>query len=152
VNTPYDVNESSILIAKLLPLSRDSKIRWLEDASTQAGLGLVRYQTAIDEDLLVQIWLSNREVGFRLSEKGRGRWRGGDSLGNPPLNVPATSTPDFYSAGRELLAVSISHELGAAQGEIYPNLMSLLELARVSWDKVEPKVDRVKQYLDKLAV
>jgi hypothetical protein len=151
VNTQYDIKESSILIEKLLPLSRDGKIKWQEDSSADAGLVLTRFQTTIDKDLLVQVWSSNKEAGFRLSEKGRGRWRG-QPLGNPPLNVRADSEPDLYSAGRDLLVISITHELGAAQGEIYTNLMSLLELARIASDKVEPKIDRVKQYLDKLAV
>jgi hypothetical protein len=50
------------------------------------------------------------------------------------------------------VAISIDHENGPSQGEIYVNLISLLELVRRSVDKVEPKLDRVKQYLDKLAV
>jgi hypothetical protein len=46
----------------------------------------------------------------------------------------------------------VDHEEGPTLGETYINLMALLELARRSVDKVEPKIDRVKQYLDKLAV
>jgi hypothetical protein len=54
--------------------------------------------------------------------------------------------------GRDLVAISIDHDHDAKQGAIYVLLVALLELARRSVDKVEPKIDRVKQYLEKLAV
>ena len=78
----------------------------------------------------------------------------------PPQGVIYTSNPDvpFVPAQpppiseRDLVSISIDHDHGAAQGAIYVMLMALLELARRSEDKIEPKIDRVKQYLDKLAV
>jgi hypothetical protein len=54
--------------------------------------------------------------------------------------------------GRDLVAISIDHDHHTEQGAIYVLLMGLLELARRSVDKVEPKIDRVKLYLEKLAV
>jgi hypothetical protein len=146
------MKESAILIAKLLPLSRDGRIKWEDDSSDLTGSWMSRFQTTIDNDLLVSVWSTNEEAGFRVSEKGRPRWKGGDPLGNPPLNVGADSRTPLFNSGRDLVAISLSHELGSAQGDIYPSLMSLLELARIACDKVEPKIDRVKQYLDKLAV
>jgi hypothetical protein len=63
------------------------------------------------------------------------------------MNVQADTMPQ-----RDLISIAISHVGGPTRGEIYVNLVSLIELARRASDKVEPKIDRVKQYLDKLAV
>jgi hypothetical protein len=157
MNTPYDLTESSILIAKLLQLTRDGKIEWAEKRSAVLP-EMARFQTTIDEDLEALVWSTNKEAGFRILEKepvprnARRRWEGGDPLGNPPLNVAADSEPLPFISGRDLVAISVDHGIGPSRGEIYVNLISLLELARRASDKVEPKIDRIKHYLDKLAV
>jgi len=147
MNTAYDLKESSLLIEKLLRLTHANKIEW-DDNHIFSQPVIARFQTILDGELLAQIWSSNKAAGFRLVEKSKAPGYGG-ALGS---NVPVESAPFLISSDRDLVAISINHESGAAQGEIYVNLMSLLELARISIDKVEPKIDRVKQYLDKLAV
>jgi len=153
MNTIYDMTESAILIAKLLRLTRDNKIEWAQKKSfgfPEMG----QFQTTIDGDLEALVWSTNKEAGFRIFEKES------PPRLSPPLGGFYTSNPDvpFVSAPllpipeRDLVAISFDHENGAAQGEIYVNLISLLEVARRSSDKVEPKIDRVKQYLDQLAV
>jgi len=157
MNTPYDMTESSLLIAKLVNLTRDGKIAWAQKRSAVLP-EMVRFQTTSDEDLEALVWSTNKEAGFRILEKepvpasARRSWEGGDPLGNPPLNVAADSTSLPLISGRDLVAISVDHENGSTRGEIYINLISLLELARRASDKVEPKIDRVKQYLEKLAV
>jgi len=69
-----------------------------------------------------------------------------------PVTQQLEAIRDQYTSGRDLVAISIDHENGPTHGEIYVNLISLVELARRSVDKVEPKIERVKQYLEKLAV
>ena len=149
MNTAYDLTESSILIAKLLRLTRDAKIEWAE----RRAFGLPemrRYQATIDGDLEALVWSTNKEAGFRIFEK----------VPEPRLEPPYSSNPDvplllpriLPIPERDLVAISIDHENGPTRGEIYVNLISLLELARRSSDKIEPKVDRIKEYLDKLAV
>jgi hypothetical protein len=148
MNTNYDLKESSVLIEKLLQLTRANKIEWNQSPAL-GGLGIARFQTTLEDGaLLVQIWSSNKESGFRLAEKASQGTYGG--LLGKDFSVEAV--PFLMSPDRDLVAISLSHEAGAAQGESYVNLMSLLELARRSADKIEPKIDRVKQLLDKLAV
>jgi hypothetical protein len=186
MNTSYDMTESSILISKLIRLTRLGKVEWSQKRSASFP-EMVRFQTTInqvpgaspfspDEDWEALIWSTDKEAGFRIFEKESHpgttsrRWtaeEGGDPFGNPPMNVPADSASfapkgpvtqqleairDQYTSGRDLVAISIDHENGPTHGEIYVNLISLVELARRSVDKVEPKIERVKQYLEKLAV
>lgn len=157
MNTAYDVKESAVLVAKLVGVTRDGKIEWFQRSSTALS-AMARFQTALDGDLHAEIWSTDAEVGFRILEAepqletiGHRR-EGGARFGSPLLNLLADSTQPLLVSGRDLIAISISHEEGPSRGELYVNLMSLLELARRSADKVEPKIDRVKQYLDKLAV
>jgi hypothetical protein len=149
MNTAYDMKESSILITKLLPLTRDGKISWAEKRSFGVP-DMGQYQTAIDGDLEALVWSTSKEAGFRIFEKGP----------EPLLEPLYSSNPDVplllpriqSISERDLVAISMEHENGPAQGEIYVNLISLFELARRSSDKIEPKIERVKQYLEKLAV
>jgi hypothetical protein len=156
MNTSYDITESSILIAKLIRLTRDAKIEW-EQRKSAAFPGMIRYQTPIDEDSEALVWSTSKEAGFRIFEKvppsplARSSWNAPFGL-NPPMNVPADSAPLLHIAERDLVAITFDHINGPSQGESYVNLMILLELARRSSDKIEPKIDRVKQFLDKLAV
>jgi hypothetical protein len=157
MNTPYDFTESAVLIAKLVELTREGKINW-----SQKTLGIfpgtTRFHTTIDGDLEAAVWSTDKEIGFRIFEKNppagntSQRWEGGDPMGNPPLNVQAHSAPLPLATGRDLLAISIERAGGAMRSEVYIPLMGLLELARRSSDKIEPKIERVKQYLEKLAV
>lgn len=141
MNTAYDLTESAVLIKKLVALTRERRVEWTEQNLRSLGSMEVtsRYQTTLEGDLSVLVWLSSKSAGFRLLERPA------------PAPHPASLAIELPSE-RDLLAVSLDHEDGPARGEIYINLMSLLELARRSADKIEPKVDRVKQYLDKLAV
>jgi hypothetical protein len=153
MNTTYDMTESAILIAKLLRLTRDNKIEWVQKRSFGFP-EMAQYQTAIDGELEALVWSTNKEAGFRIFEKGP------EPRLVPPrerlitynADVPFVSSSPLLISERDLVGVSFDHENGAAQGEIYVNLISLLELARRSSDKIEPKIDRVKQYLDQLAV
>ena len=151
MNTAYDQKESSVLIDKLLQLTRAKKIDWGQNSILSTPV-IARFQTILDGELVAQIWSSNKEAGFRLTEKAPQATYSGPLGKDLPLESLSGNQPFLLSADRDLIAISVSHESGAAQGEIYSNLMSLLELARLSVDKVEPKVDRVKQFLDKLAV
>ncbi len=138
MNTAYDLTESAVLIAKLVALTREGKIEWFQHSLSLIQFGsdvTTRYQTPLDGELNALIWLSSKSAGFRLFEM----------TGEAAESRMARSE-------RDLLAISLDHEDGSSRGEIYINLMSLLELARRSADKIEPKVDRIKQYLDKLAV
>jgi hypothetical protein len=157
MNTPYDVTESAILISKLVALTRDGKVEWIQDIANPVAINTsVRYQTTMEGNLEVLVWSTSKSAGFRLFENVVHRpepahfglhEKGSDSLASMPVG---RGLPTFSE--RDLVAISIGHEEGPARGEVYINLMSLLELARRSADKIEPKVDRVKQYLDKLAV
>ncbi|HEV2132742.1 MAG TPA: hypothetical protein VGR47_00630 [Terracidiphilus sp.] len=153
MNTTYDMTESSILISKLLGLTRGNKIDWAERRSSFGIPNMKQYHTTIDRDLEALVWSSNKEAGFRIFEKGSGPQLIPPSSGrssNP--DVPFDSAPRMSMPERDLVSISIDHENGSTQGEIYINLISLLELARRSSDKIEPKVDRIKEFLDKLAV
>ncbi|MGH9604232.1 MAG: hypothetical protein ACRD3N_00895 [Terracidiphilus sp.] len=149
MNTAYDMTESATLITKLLRLTRDNKIEWTQ--KTSIGLPeMGQYQTTIDGDLRSLVWSTNKAAGFRLSEK----------VPVPPVPARADVVVGVLGsiakmAGppeRDLIAISIDHDDGSSRGELYVNLMSLLELARRSADKIEPKIERLKEYLDKLAV
>jgi hypothetical protein len=150
MNSPYDLTESAVLIAKLVGLTRDGKIEWIPKRS-RVMPEMIRFQTSLDEELEVVVWSTAKEAGFRIFESGAAgilrSWESGDPMGNPPMNVQADTMPQ-----RDLISIAISHVGGPTRGEIYVNLVSLIELARRASDKVEPKIDRVKQYLDKLAV
>jgi hypothetical protein len=160
MNTEYDFKESSVLVAKLVTLTRNSKVEWtLHDSGVLTfGDSLTRYSTPLEGDLEAQVWTSNKSAGFRLFEKAH-LVLSPPNFGLPVKGIPPPPrTSDSGSTGqrrtteRDLLAISIDHEEGPAKGEIYVDLIALLELARRSADKIEPKVDRIKQYLDKLAV
>jgi hypothetical protein len=152
MNSPYDWTESAVVITKLVGLTRDGKIEWTPKRSPVMP-EMVRFQTSLDEESEAVIWSTGKEAGFRIFESGANgagllrSWESGDPMGNPPLNVQANPM-----LPRDLISIAINHASGPARGEIYVNLMSLVELARRTSDKVEPKIDRVKQYLDKLAV
>lgn len=139
MNTAYDLAESAVLIGKLVDLTRDGKVEWSEvkpGMAKELGLATTRYISTLEgasETLLV--WSTERSAGFRVYEKS------------------IESTRVFTTTSeRDLISISIDHEDGPARGEVYVNLMALLELARRSANKIEPKIERVKQYLDKLAV
>ena len=138
MNSPYDMSESRNLLDKLFQLTRDGKIRW-NYASTAPRTGAItqQYFVGLDNDAEASIWTNAKSAGFRVTEM---------NAQDPDL----TMMPSI--AGRDLVAISIDHDHDAEQGAIYVLLMGLLELARRSVDKVEPKIDRVKQYLEKLAV
>jgi hypothetical protein len=167
MNTSYDLTESRILIDKLIRLTRDSKIEWAQRRSASFPK-MARFHTTInqvpgaspfspDEDLEALVWSTDKAAGFRLFET---------TVEPSAPSQPSSSTGRLYVQSkdrvvyggladvseRDLVAVSIDHENGPSHGGVYVSLMSLLELARRSVDKVEPKIDRVKQYLDKLAV
>jgi hypothetical protein len=157
VNTAYDLTESAVLITKLVALTREGKVEWTEKNLRSLGSIEVtsRYQTTLDGDLNALVWLSSKSAGFRLVENVIEPNANAQSI--PPIgplsSAKLQTVPSLRMISeRDLLAVHFDHEDGPARGEIYINLMSLLELARRSSDKIEPKVDRVKQYLDKLAV
>jgi hypothetical protein len=161
MNTPYDFDEAGALIARLLQLTRGARIEWSQDqwASLVSGPVLLRFRTPLGEDSEALIWSSDSAVGFRLIETAVGPASPPQSASVPRsgrLYVPTKNRASFGGlpdiSERDLVAISIDHENGPSQGEIYVNLISLLELVRRSVDKVEPKLDRVKQYLDKLAV
>lgn len=138
MNSPYDMSESENLIAKLFELTRDGKIRWTgTNAVPRTGMVTQQFFAGLDNDVETSIWTNNKASGFRVMEK---------STPDPSvIMMPSIS-------GRDLVAISIDHDHDAEQGPLYVLLMALLELARRSVDKVEPKIDRVKEYLDKLAV
>jgi hypothetical protein len=138
MNTGYDFAESAVLISKLVGLTRDGKIEWRERKAglvRELGPTTTRYNSTLDADSEALVWSSDRSAGFRLYEKAL------ESTG-----VFTTTTE------RDLISISVDHEEGPSRGEVYVNLIALLELARRSADKIEPKIERVKQYLDKLAV
>jgi hypothetical protein len=138
MNTPYDFTESAALLEKLFGLTRDGKIEWQRNnLVSRTSEIMTTCRTTLDKDLDALIWSNDKAAGFRLSEKP-----------DEALYIPEISA----ISGRDLLSISINHDHSAEQGAIYVLLMGLLELARRSVDKIEPKIDRVKQYLDKLAV
>jgi len=138
MNTPYDFTESAALLEKLFGLTRDGKIEWQRNnLVSRTSEIMTTCRTTLDKDLDALIWSNDKAAGFRLSEKPD----------------EASYIPEISAiSGRDLLSISINHDHGAEQGAVYVLLMGLLELARRSVDKVEPKIDRAKQYLDKLAV
>lgn len=142
MNTSYDMTESPILIDKLIRLTRDSKIEWTHQDSSARRETLDVYRTPLAGDVEAVIWVSGRQAGFRLSEK--------KVESNAFSKLPAARI--LGGGDRDILSIMVDHEEGPTLGETYINLMALLELARRSVDKVEPKIDRVKQYLDQLAV
>lgn len=158
MNTTYDLNESEILIAKLLGLTRDGKIEWTQDKLRVSIIdeSTIRYRAELEGILEVVIWSSSKAAGFRLIEKLAQSSEAPSSPGTPGILGRIPQMPVIRGSSsiseRDLIAISIDHEEGPSRGELYVNLMSLLELARRFADKIEPKVDRVKQYLDKLAV
>lgn len=136
MNTPYEISESSNLIEKLLNLTRDGKIEWTTlQIVPRAGEMTRQYFTPLEGSLEVSVWENHRAAGFRLIDK---------SIQEPAMRVIAV-VPE-----RDLLSISIDHEHDADLGPLYTMLMALLVLARRTIDKVEPKIDQVKQYLDKL--
>lgn len=138
MNSPYDISESKVLIDKLFQLTRDGKIKWnYASAVPRTGVITQQFFVGLDDDMEASIWTSNKSAGFRVAEKNA----------QDPAAAMMPSIP-----GRDLVAISIDHDHDAELGSIYVLLMALLELARRSVDKVEPKIDRVKQYLEKLAV
>lgn len=136
MNSAYDLKESADLISKLLVLTRDGKVEWRKESLLVKTIVPVttRFLAPLDGDSEAQVWLTSTSAGFKLAEKTR----------EPGIFVTVTE--------RDLISISIDHEDGPSSGQIYIDLMSLLELARRSADKIEPKIDRVKQFLDKLAV
>ncbi len=165
MNTSYDMDQSTDLIAQLIRLTRESKIEWLQKGSA-AFPEMARYQTTINGDSEAQVWSTNKQAGFKIFEKrpepesdslligkqASYAAAGVDIASGSPLLMMAAAASLLRISERDLVAISIDHEKGPAKGEIYVNLMSLLELARRSADKIEPKVERLKQYLEKLAV
>ena len=136
MNTAYDLAESAILVSKLLALTRNGKVEWLKGSqrSSKVDEVITRFHTKLEDDLEASVWSTTKSAGFRVFEK-------------------STETGVLtFTLERDLISVTLDHDEGASRGEVYVNLISLLELARRSADKVEPKIDRVKQYLDKLAV
>lgn len=155
MNTPYDLKESALLIAKLVALTRDGKVDWREQKLVAHELGPVttRYFSGLEGNSEALVWSTDKSVGFKVFEKVSGALLTLPSWGrisNP--DVPFDSAPRMSVPERDLVSISIDHEDGPSRGELYVNLMSLLELARRSSDKIEPKIERVKEYLDKLAV
>lgn len=137
MNSAYDLKESSELMERLIGLTRSGKIEWQKEKLLVKELGpaTTRFLTSLDGDSEAMVWSTATSVGFRVFERFN------------------ESTGPFTTVGmRDLVSISIDREDGPSRGEVYVNLMALLELARRSSDKVEPKIDRVKQYLDKLAV
>jgi hypothetical protein len=138
MNSPYEMSESEKLIEKLFELTRDGKIKWnYANAVPRIGEITQQFFTTLDDDLDASIWTNNKGAGFHVTEKN--------------TQEPAVTMMPSISS-RTLVAISIDHDHGAEQGATYVLLMALLELARRSVDKVEPKIDRVKHYLEKLAV
>jgi hypothetical protein len=138
MNSPYDMSESEYLIDKLFQLTRDGKIKWnYVSAVPRTGTITQQYFVGLDNDAEASIWTNGKSAGFRVAEKNA----------QDPAVVMMPNIP-----GRDLVAISIDHDHHTEQGAIYVLLMGLLELARRSVDKVEPKIDRVKLYLEKLAV
>lgn len=137
MNSSYEMSEATDLIEKLFQLTRNGKIQWsMINTAPRPAFVTRQYFTPLEGMLEASIWENNRAAGFRLFER-RGEEK--DTV------MPAI-------AERDLVAISIEHDHDASLGPIYTMLMALLELARRAEDKVEPKVDRAKQYLDKLAV
>lgn len=141
MNSPYDFSESAALIAKLVALTRDGKVAW--DERKIIGNIATRYISALEGNSKALVWSNDKMVGFRVFEdiEELGRKVSPSIL---PLISPLISE-------RDLISVSIDHENGPFSGELYVNLMSLFELARRSADKIEPKIERVKEYLDRLS-
>jgi hypothetical protein len=152
MNNPYDFHESAALITKLVDLTRNGKIEWSQGLKPLISFDEIdRYYAIVEGNLEVQVWVSKKAAGFRLIERAREQSESPvPPLMPSPRNFIPLGLPNITE--RELIAISLSHEEGPSRGQIYIKLMALLELARRSVDKVEPKVDRVKQYLDKLAV
>jgi hypothetical protein len=138
MNTAYDLAESAVLIGKLVDLTRDGKIEWnavRPGLVKELGPATTRYGSTLEGPSEVLVWSTERSAGFRVYEKA------------------TESTGVFTTTSeRDLISISMDHEDGPGRGQVYVNLMALLELARRSADKIEPKIERVKQYLDKLAV
>ena len=138
MNTAYDLAESAVLIDKLVALTRDGKVEWSEmrpGMVKEIGPATTRFGSTLEGASEVLVWSTEKSAGFRVYEKS------------------IESTGVFTTTSeRDLVSISIDHEDGPARGEVYVNLMALLELARRSANKIEPKIERVKQYLDKLAV
>jgi hypothetical protein len=138
MNSPYEMSESGKLIEKLFELTRDGKVKWTySNAVPRIGEITQQFFTTLDDDLDASIWTNNRGAGFLITEKN--------------THEPAVTMMPSISR-RDLLAISIGHDHDAEQGAVYVLLMALVELARRSVDRVEPKIDRVKQLLEKLAV
>jgi hypothetical protein len=156
MNTPYDFTESAALIEKLIGLTRDDKIEWTHIVAQPLTMETsFRYRAKIEDNLEVLVWQTTKSAGFRLFEKlpSRQESRQLGVSGEVPSIASAHPVPNLMIfSERDLISISINHEEGPSFGERYVNLMSLMELAMRSADKIEPKVDRVKQYLDKLAV
>jgi hypothetical protein len=132
------MSESENLIDKLFQLTRDGKIVWTYATGVpRTGTITQQFFVSLDNDVEASIWTNSKSAGFRLIEK----------KDQNPAVIAMPGIP-----GRDLVAISIDHDHDAKQGAIYVLLVALLELARRSVDKVEPKIDRVKQYLEKLAV
>lgn len=138
MNSTYDVAESKDLIDKLFQLTRDGKIKWnYADFAPRTGAITQQFFVGLDNDVEACIWTNSKSAGFRVAEKNA----------QDPGLIRMPVIP-----GRDLVAISIDHDHDAEHGAVYVLLMALLELVRRSVDKVEPKINRVKQYLEKLAV
>jgi hypothetical protein len=144
MNTPYEFSESRNLIERLFDLTKSGKIQWSNtplsllfglEANPRMEAGTTQYATPLEDMLEASVWINRRAAGFRLIE------REVFLIGHPSLG----KAPE-----RELLSIMIAHEHDPQLGPDYVALMGLIELARRAADKVEPKVDRAKQYLDKL--
>ena len=138
MNSTYDMSESRNLLDKLFQLTRDGRIKWTYASNVpRTGAITQQYSVGLDNDAEASIWTNAKSAGFRVTEVNA----------QEPAVVMMPSI-----VGRDLVAISIDHDHDAEQGATYVLLMGLLELARRSVDNVEPKIDRVKQYLEKLAV
>lgn len=137
MNTAYDLNESSELIERLITLTRDGKVEWSKENLLAKTFDppTTKFMASLEGNSEAQVWMTSKSAGFRLIEKGQ-----------------SYLASIVTTADRDLISISLDHEDGPSRGQIYINLMSLLELARRAADKIEPKIERVKQYLDKLAV
>jgi|GEM_PF-2232958 len=145
MNTPYERSESRTLINKLFELTKSGKIQWSNiplsllfglAENPRMAVGTKQYATPLEDRLEASVWINNRAAGFRLIEK-----EVFSLIGQPS----SEGIPEC-----ELLSIMIEHEHDPELGPDYVALMGLIELARRATDKVEPKVDRAKQYLDRL--